>query len=88
MKPMPVIKPSITFAMPSGECTSRAFTGLHEPAACHRDQREGSQARASRTLLAIPADRNREREGRGQGDEMSADLKFVQARPRKNQKPH
>lgn len=53
----------------------QAFAGLHEAAACQRDQREGAQARASRPLLAVPADRDGEREGRRQRQKMNAYLK-------------
>ena len=60
----------------------QVFAGLHEAAACQRDQREGAQARAARPLLAVPADRRGERKGRRQRQKMNAYLKSVQSSPR------
>jgi hypothetical protein len=80
MKPMPVIKPSITFAMPSGGMHEQIFAGLHKSATRRGDQGKGPQSRASGSFFTIPANRHCESKGCRQGEKVSSDLQSIQVR--------
>ena len=85
MKPMPVIR--LQRPLPGRQANAPASSRcLDDPQLAIATSGKVRKARAARPLFAIPADRNRERKGCGERDDMSADLKSVQARPRKNKR--